>query len=243
MNSLRVLAFRFCFLAWTALVAFAAIPVLLGPAAWSIKFQRFWARSVFWILRVVAGVSYEVRGRSRIPDGPFLVAAKHQSAWDTIVFLLDLPEPVFVFKRELLRIPLYGWYCLRTGMVPVDRSGGGQALRRLIGAVRARLGDGRPVIIFPEGTRMKPGEHQGYQSGVAGIYRQLDVPVVPVALNSGLVWPKSGLVGTGFRIVLEYLDPIPPGLSKKEFMAELEGRIEPATNRLAAEGREQIGQR
>ncbi|RMF11815.1 MAG: 1-acyl-sn-glycerol-3-phosphate acyltransferase [Alphaproteobacteria bacterium] len=240
MTRVRVTAFRVCFLAMTVVVAVLAMPLLLGPARWSVGVQRVWGRGVLLLLRALVGVTHEFRGRDRLPDGPCLIAAKHQSAWDTIVFLVELPAPVFIFKKELLRIPIYGWFCLRSGMIPIDRNGGGRALRRMINRVRSRLAAHRPVIIFPEGTRVKPGEHRGYQPGVAGLYRQLDVPVVPVALNSGLVWPKAGLCRTDFRIVAEYLDPIPPGLPRKEFMARLEQAIETATGRLLEEGRRQL---
>ncbi|MEX1147914.1 MAG: lysophospholipid acyltransferase family protein [Sphingomonadales bacterium] len=237
---LRVATFRAAFPVWTAIVAIFALPVLLCPSGWAVQVQRFWAHGSFGLLRRIANVRYRVRGLENRPSGPVILAVKHQSAWDTIVFLLDDRPPAFVFKKELLRIPIFGRYCRRTGMVPIDRSGGSSALRRMILEARARLAAGRSLVIFPEGTRVGVDDHCGYQPGVAGLYRQLNVPVVPVALNSGLVWPKSGLIGTGFTVTLEYLEPIPPGLPKKDFVALLEFRIEAATTRLVAEARGEV---
>lgn len=239
-NRTRALLFRIAFPVWTGFVAFVTLPALLGPMSWSVAVQRFWARSSLILLRVLAGVRHEVRGFERRPDGPIIIAAKHQSAWDTIVFLIDETAPAFVLKKELLRIPIYGHFCRRSGMVPIDRAGGPRALRTLITEARDRLAHGRPLIIFPEGTRVPVDDHKGYQPGVAGLYKHMGVPVVPVALNSGLVWPKSGFKQTNFTITLEYLDPIPPGLPKKEFNTLLERRIEDATDRLVAEGRKHL---
>lgn len=232
----RALLSRCLFPLWTGVFALVTLPVLLLPPRASISVQRSWARSVLWMLRVVAGITYEIRGQENLPRGGILIAAKHQSTWDTIIFLLADTPPAFVLKKELLRIPVYGWYCLRTGMVPIDRAGGANAMRAMLRAARARVAEGRPLVIFPEGTRVPPGEHRALQPGVAGLYRQLDMPVVPVALNSGLVWPKSGFRRTDFRITLEYLPPIAPGLPKKEFLAALEKSITEGTNRLMAEG-------
>jgi 1-acyl-sn-glycerol-3-phosphate acyltransferase len=237
MSLIRARFFHGVFVVWTALVSLLTVPVLLGPQKWVLGVQLFWARGVLWLMRHIAGVSHEIRGRERVPEGVKLIASKHQSAWDTIIFLLDRPAPAFVLKKELLKIPVYGWYCIRTGMVPIDRAGGSRALREMIREARARMAVGRPLVIFPEGTRVPPDDHKPLQPGVAGLYRQLNVPVVPVALNSGLVWPKSGFVGTDRRIVLEYLDPIPPGLPKKEFMKRLQTALDEATVRLMAEGR------
>lgn len=237
MNLFRARLFHAVFVLWTALVSLVTAPVLLGPQTWVLGVQRFWARGVLWLMRVIAGVTYEIRGLDRVPEGLKLIASKHQSAWDTVIFLLGRPAPAFVLKKELLRIPIYGWFCARTGMVPIDRAGGSRALRAMIREARARMDAGRLLVIFPEGTRVPPDDYKPLQPGVAGLYRQLNVPVVPVALDSGLVWPKSGFVGTDCRIVMEYLDPIPPGLPKKVFMQRLQTALDQATDRLIAEGR------
>ena len=166
------------------------------------------------------------------PRGGVLVASKHMSMWDTLALYLALDDPGIVLKRELLRIPFYGWYLWKAAAIPIDRGAGADALRRMTHAAKTVLAEGRPILIFPEGTRKKPGAPPDYKPGVAGLYSMLGVECVPVALNSGVHW-------TGFRkrpgtIVLEFLEPIAPGMKRPAFMALLEERIETATNRLLA---------
>lgn len=220
------------FLLWFALLSTVLsllfCPVLLLPRGATVRLARSWARAILWGLRVFAGIGMEVRGRP--PRGPVLVAAKHMSMWDTLALYLVLDEPGIVLKRELLSIPFYGWYLNKAAAIAIDRGGKASALRKMGQRAQAVLAEGRPVLIFPEGTRKKPGATPAYKPGVAGLYGLLDAPCVPVALNSGLYW-------TGFRkkpgtIILEFLEPIPPGLKRLEFMKLLESRIETATNRL-----------
>jgi 1-acyl-sn-glycerol-3-phosphate acyltransferase len=198
---------------------------------------RLWQRGVQRLLAVLAGLTYEVRGRERIPATPAIFAFKHQSAWETLVLLLVLKDPAIALKRELTQIPLFGWYLLRAGMIRIDRAGGARALRALVDDARAALARGCSIVIFPEGTRAPVGERNPYHPGVAALYRQLDCPVVPVALNSGLFWRRRGFIKRPGRIVVEFLPPIAPGLDRKAFMAELEQRLEGATERLIAEAR------
>ena len=166
--------------------------------------------------------------------GPAILAAKHQSAWDTIVFyrVLDA-DPVYVLKRELTWIPILGWYLRRVGMVAVDRKGGAAALRRMTATAHAALAEGRRIVIFPEGTRTAPGARRPYHPGVAALYAATDVPVVPVALDSGRYWPRRGFLKRPGTITLRILPPLPPGLARKAFVAELEHRIEEACAALA----------
>ena len=186
----------------------------------------------------VVGLRHTVRGRIYLPPGPIIVAAKHQSAWDTAVFFLLLDNPAYVLKGELLAVPIVGWYLRRSGMVPVDRRGGGRALKRLIAAARQRTDDGRPLVIFPEGTRTAPGERRRHHPGVAALYRELGLPVVPVALNSGLFWGRRRFVKHAGTITLEFLPPIAPGLDRRAFAKELSHRLDDATARLEAEARD-----
>ncbi|MEX0758775.1 MAG: lysophospholipid acyltransferase family protein, partial [Tistlia sp.] len=171
-------------------------------------------------------------------EGGLLIASKHQSAWDTLVFPLLVRDPAYVLKRELLLVPFFGWIMWRLRMIAVDRKGGAAALRRMLAAARRIVGrERRPLVIYPEGTRTAPGDSRPYHPGVAALYGELGVPVVPVALNSGLYWPRQSFLRRPGRIVLEFLEPIPPGLPRRQFLAELEARIEPASRRLLAEGR------
>jgi 1-acyl-sn-glycerol-3-phosphate acyltransferase len=184
------------------------------------------------LLRHLVGLDYEVRGRASMPPGPAIYAFKHQSAWETMVIHLLLPKAAIALKQELMRIPLFGWCLRRTGMIGIDRSGRTRALRSLVEGARAALARGVAVVIFPEGTRMPPGRNAPYHAGVAALYLQLERPVVPVVLNSGLFWGRRSFVKRPGRIVVEFLEPIAPGLERKAFMAELRRRLESAADRL-----------
>ncbi|KZD12719.1 lysophospholipid acyltransferase family protein [Oceanibaculum pacificum] len=232
----RSLLFNASFYVWTALVATAGLPLLVSPLLVRVG-QRLWAVGVVVLLRVFVGVRHEIRGREHLPDGPFIVAAKHQSAWETIIFFLLLDRPAYILKKELLSIPLYGWYALRGGHIAIDRKGGAKALRQLVLDTRAAAALGKVPVIFPQGTRTAPGADVPYQAGIAALYRGMNLPVVPAALNSGLFWGRNAFMKTPGTIVLEFLPPIPPGLEKGAFMTELESRTEAASDRLLEEGR------
>ena len=238
MLALRSLAFNVAFYAWTFVMVLGSAWTLVLPPRHLIAAQRRWALGVNRLLRHVAGIEIEIRGRP--PAGACIVAAKHQSAWDTLIWHVELDAPAIVMKQELLAIPIYGRMCRRSGMIAIDRNGGARALKAMLEQAKAAVGHGRAVVVFPQGTRTPPGlpvEATPYQPGVAALYRTLHVPCVPVALNSGLFWPRRAFLRKPGRIVLEYLAPIPPGLDRKAFEAELIARIEGATARLEAEGR------
>jgi 1-acyl-sn-glycerol-3-phosphate acyltransferase len=196
---------------------------------------RSWGRGVLALARAVVGLSHEVRGRERIPHEPAIFAIKHQSAWETMIVHSLLDDPAIALKRELTLIPLFGWYLLRAGMIRIDRGAGARALRSLVEGARKALARGSSVVMFPEGTRVAPGQRPAYQPGIAALYLQLGRPVVPVALNSGMYWRRRGFLKRPGRIVVEFLEPIEPGLDRRGFMAELERRLEGATERLLAE--------
>ena len=238
-------ALLFNLLSWLLYLALGILylPLLLIPKppgeAVMMSAGRLWSRITLWLAAHVVGLTYEVRGQQNIPAGPVLFAIKHQSAWDTLAVAILLPSPVVVLKRELFWIPFYGWYARRAGMIAIDRSGGARTLRRMLREARAALDKGRPLVIFPQGTRTIPramgGEPKPYQPGIAALYGELGVPLVPVALNSGLFWRRRAFRKYPGRIVLEYLPPIPPGLGKRQLMARLEQEIETATDRLEAQ--------
>jgi 1-acyl-sn-glycerol-3-phosphate acyltransferase len=229
------------FLVWGIVVSVSMnvgfLPILLLPRSVTIFFARIWARLLLFGLKSTAGLDFEVRGH--LPDPRVIVAAKHFTTWETVALMGLLPDPAIVLKRSLFLIPFYGWYGRKMQMIPIDRSAGGSAIRRMHAAASRALNDGRPIVIFPEGTRKKPGDPPDYKPGVAGLYLQLGVPCVPVAHNSGLFWTGGFLRRPG-TIVLEYLEPIPPGLKRREFMELLERRTEEATKRLLEEGRNQL---
>ncbi len=235
MTALRSLLFNALGLAVTVVLLVAGLPLLLMPRRATTGLVWLWGRSLLWLLARVVGLRHQVRGRERIPPGPVIFAVKHQSAWETIAFGVLTPDFAAVVKRELTWIPLFGWYMRRAGHVSVDRAGGAAALRRMAKDARARIARGQNLVVFPEGTRTAPGGRPRYQPGIAALYRNLGIPVVPVALNSGLFWGRRTFVKHPGVITVEFLEPIGPGLDRGAFMAELERRIETATRRLCRE--------
>lgn len=234
---LRSLVLNVLFIAWTAIMAIAAMISILFPLGWALKIPVIWGHVTVKYVGRIAGIELRRRGMENLPEGPLLVASKHQSAWDTAVFFCLLRRPSVVLKKELLMVPLFGPYCRKTGLIPIDRLGQVSSLRRLLKTARRMADEGRPILIFPEGTRVNPGERKSYLTGVAGLYRHLGIPVVPVALNSGMYWPRRKFLRRPGRIVVEFLEPIPPGLGRKEFMERLEMAIESKTDALVEEAR------
>ncbi|WBQ10147.1 1-acyl-sn-glycerol-3-phosphate acyltransferase [Hyphomonadaceae bacterium ML37] len=210
-------------------------PTLLGPRSWTRWAFRVYLALVFGGLQVLCGIRYEVRGREHMPTGGALVASKHQSMFETLAFWAILPDPAIILKKELAFLPVFGWYAMKLKNIKVDRSAGAKALRDMLKQARDRAGEDRQVVIFPQGTRLEPGEADTYKPGVAGLYSAMKVPCVPVALNSGLYWPAHGMVRQPGTIVVEFLPAIEPGLPRDAFMAELETRIETGSSALLAE--------
>ena len=233
----RSIAFNLLFYLNTLVYLIVALPTFFMPYRAIIAVARAWSRTNLVLLRIVAGVDCEVRGREKIPKGPIIVAAKHQSAWETFALLPLFENPVFILKRELQWIPIFGWLTIKARMVPVDRGGGSQALSAMTERARIELADNRQLIIFPEGTRRPAGAEPRYKFGVAHLYAAAGVACVPVALNSGLFWPRRSIRRLAGTVVVEILDPILPGLDKDDFFKRLQNEIETATARLIAEGR------
>ena len=234
---LRSLTFRAVFYLNTALFVILGSPLLLGPRRWAMAGLSAHARTTLWWMRVICGTKVEVRGREKLPEGAALIAAKHQSAWDTIGLIPLMRDPAMILKRELLLIPLYGWFCRKFEMIPVQRDLRGTALRQMMRVARERASQGRDIVIFPEGTRKPVEAAPDYKPGVVMLYEQLGIPCVPVALNSGLFWPTGSTMRYQGTILVEFLDPIPPGVPRRAFMPLLQERIETATARLVGEGR------
>ena len=237
MLAVRSLLFNLAFYLVTSVMLVLGSPLLLMPRRFASAAHRLHSEIIVGLLRVLAGTKLEVRGIERLPKGAAIIAAKHQSAFDTIGLVPILRDPAFVMKAELLRIPLYGWFCRKFEMIPIDRAKGARALKEIVRAVGVPLGQGRDVIIFPEGTRQPVDASPDYKAGIVPLYEQLGVPVVPLALNSGLFWPRGGFLRLPGTIVVEILEPLPPGLPRDEFRQRLELDIETAVARLVAEGR------
>ena len=235
---LRSIIFNILFYAVLALYLVLGAGFYVTPRKWSIRALQAWARTSIWLLRVVAGIGMEVRGRGYIPQGPALVAGKHQSFWETFAVLPLLDDPAMVLKKELTFIPFFGWFIYKFRMIAVERSAGTAALKKLVADAQDRIAAGRQIVIMPEGTRRAPDDPPDYKPGAAALYGKLNVPCVPFALNSGLFWPRRRFLRHPGTIIIEFLPPIPPGLPRRTFQELLEARIEPATARLVAEGRQ-----
>ncbi|SDB25873.1 1-acyl-sn-glycerol-3-phosphate acyltransferase [Bauldia litoralis] len=233
---LRSLVFNIAFyLVTTVMLIVGIVPFLLMPQRTGVAFAKLWGTVCTFLARVLGGIRLEVRGREHIPQGAAIVAAKHQSAYETFALIPTLAFPTFVIKRELRQIPLFGLYTTAAGMIHVERGGGSAALRALVARAREEIAKQREIIIFPEGTRRAPGAPPDYHFGVSFMYKALGVPVVPVALNSGLFWPRRKFLRYPGTIVIEYLPPIEPGLDTKDFAERLEKAVEEASDRLIAE--------
>lgn len=236
MTVLRSAVFNLAFVVFTAVAALVCLPLVpLLDRAGRLALLAWWAERVLGLLRRTVGISVRVTGREHLPqEGPALIAAKHQSAFDTIVWLALLPRPAYVLKRSLLWIPLYGWYVRAAGMIAIDRAAGPAALRHLMRAGDAALAEQRQIVIFPEGTRTRPGERRPYQPGIAALYARSGLPVIPVATDSGLFWGRRAFRKRAGTITVAVLPPVPPGLDREALLAELERRIEAETDRLLA---------
>lgn len=234
---LRSIIFQFFFYLSNAFQMIFWTPVyffLDRPTAWRIV--RLWAKSHLWLQAWLIGSTYEFRGMENIPHGrPFLVASKHQSNWETYTTLLFFQDPSFILKRELMRVPLFGWYMAKMKVVPVDRGKRSEALASMARGASPQYREGRNIIIYPEGTRTRPGAEPKYKYGVVYLYDELKATVLPVALNSGVFWPKGSVSIYPGTIIMEFLPPIEPGLSREDFAKTLEGSIEGATTRLLQE--------
>jgi 1-acyl-sn-glycerol-3-phosphate acyltransferase len=213
----------------------AALPTLFLPRCILHVFVRSYASTSLWLLRVVCGTKVEWRGVDKLPKTACILACKHQSAWETFALYAVIDDPTYILKRELMWLPLFGWYMRKEGLIPVDRSAGMAALARMTARAREALAAGRQIVIFPEGTRRLPGAEPSYKPGILYLYGKAGVPCVPMALNSGLYWPRRSLLRLPGTIVVEILDPIAPGLDRDTFSRRLEGAIEGATARLIEE--------
>ena len=233
---LRSALFNLAFFGWTILLLLAGLPLLLVPRRAIHSLGALWARGTLLLLRVLVGARLEVRGA--LAPGARLVAAKHQSALDTMLFYLLAHDVAYVMKKELAAIPIYGLFARHQRMILVDRKAGASALKKLVADAAAARDEGRQIVIFPQGTRTPPGAPASaypYQPGIVALQHALRTPTTPVAINSGLVWGRRSFVKRPGCIVVEFLPEIPAGLQRAEFMRRLEESIEAATARLERE--------
>jgi len=237
MTAIRSLAFNFVFYANLILQMIFWTPfyfLVSRERAWIVP--KVWARSSLWLQAKIAGTKSEITGQENLPEGSYIIAPKHQSFWDTISFLPYIPDALYILKRELTWIPVFGWYIAKMRMIPVDRGSRSKALRMAVAATRAELArNRRQLIIYPEGTRRPPGAEPAYKWGIVELYTQLNLPVVPVAHVAGLYWPRRKFMRYPGTIRARFLPPIPPGLGKEEFMKRLIAETEAACDELLIE--------
>lgn len=229
---IRSAIFNFILVLTIVLMGLLAFPLLIGSRKRVCWLRDRWVKFILFSLKIVVGLDYRVEGLENLPKGRFMVASKHQSAWETLALHLIFPDPSIVLKKELLKLPILGRFIEKVGMVPIDRSGRASALKSMLIAARKWANIGRPIIIFPQGTRVTAGEKHNYHSGVFAVYRALKVPVVPVALNSGTFWSRKAFIKKPGIITVRVLSYIRPGMDRKEFMEKLEDVIETETELL-----------
>lgn len=233
----RSLVFAAAFYVTTALFLLLGSWLLLAPRRWAMAGLKLHGRTCIALLKWICGTSLEVRGRETVPAGACLIVSKHQSAWDTFALIPLFDDPAIVLKDELKWIPIYGWFCVKFEHILVKRDKASAALKALIRDAKDRVADGRQILIFPEGTRTVPGAAADYKPGYVALYEALGVPAVPLALNSGLYWPRRSLWRYPGTIVVELLPALQPGLPRAEFRTRLETELETASKRLLLEAR------
>lgn len=229
----RSIIFLIVFYTLTLILFFVMLPTLLLPRKKALVFPNNWTRMARGLLRVICGIRVRVEGLENLPpQNGYIIASKHQSAMETTLFHGLIPNVFYVLKKELLFIPMAGLYFLKTGCIPIDRKGGARTMRKMLNGVSERLKSGMNLIIFPEGTRTAPGTKKPYSPGVALLYEQCKVPVVPVALNTGYAWPKNQIRKNPGVVTVRFLPPIEPGMERRAFLNELYNRIETAEDTL-----------
>ncbi|MFC0239043.1 lysophospholipid acyltransferase family protein [Rhodopseudomonas telluris] len=234
---IRSLIFNVLFYLLLVFWILVAIPTFLLPRRALIKVAKMWGQSSIWLMRVVCGTRVEFRGVEKIPAGPLIVAPKHQSMWETFALLQFFDAPLYILKRELTWIPFFGWFLIKADMIAINRQKGGRILMEMARRASEEVNRGRQLIIFPEGTRTAVGAPPHYKAGIAQIYADCNVPCLPVALNSGLFWPRRQFMRYPGTIMVEFLDPLPAGMSRRDFIDLVSEQIETASNRLIEAGR------
>ena len=233
----RSLIFNVLFYVLTTFWVLVAVPTMVMPPRAFMVIAKCWSRSGVWLMRVICGTRVSYRGLEKIPAGPLIVASKHQSMWETFALMQFFDQPLFIYKRELAWIPLFGWYLVKSRMIGVNRDGGVRSLIDMAKRAPEEVLRGRQLIIFPEGTRVPVDAAPSYKTGIGQIYAKCNVPCLPVALNSGLFWPRRTFLRYPGTLIVEFLDPLPAGLSRKEFTTQIATLIEDASVRIVAEAR------
>ena len=227
---IRSILFYVFLVLWTIFMGTICLPYLLVSYRYLRKPVNIWVKGIFKLLQIICNITYEIRGKENIPSYAVLVASKHQSAFETFALFYHINNSIFIHKRQLFFIPIFGQYLKKINMISIDRSEGTIAMRKMLKQTKEKIQEGKSIIIFPEGTRKKPGENPDYKTGIAGIYKNLETEVLPVAVNSGHYWPKHILIKKPGKIIIKFLKLIPSQLEKSEFLQKIESAIEEETN-------------
>jgi 1-acyl-sn-glycerol-3-phosphate acyltransferase len=236
---LRSLLFNVLFYAVLVFWIVVALPTFFMSPRATLRVAGWWADTTIMLMRTICNIKVEFRGVEKIPKGPLVVASKHQSFWETFALLMFFDRPIFILKRQLMHIPAFGQLLMKTGMIAIDRTAGVRALLDMTRRAREAVRSGCQLVIFPEGTRRAPGAPADYKTGFAQIYSACGVQCLPIALNSGLFWPRRTFMRYPGTLVVEFLDPLPPGLPKDEYIRRVRDAIEQATARLVEAGRKE----
>ncbi len=229
---LLTIIFYTCFASWTIVMGLLSLPFMFLPSKFIALPAKIWIKGLFILLKYICGVTHEIRGHNNLSDDPVIIVSKHQSAFETFALYYYLKKSFFIHKKQLFYIPIFGQYLMKHKMVAIERTGKASAMRKMISDVKKKLNNGSTIIIFPEGTRKKPGEKPDYKTGFIGIYNAAKRNLQPVALNSGLFWQKGFKIIKKGHIIIEFLPQIDIGLDKKEVLEKVENSIESTTNKL-----------
>lgn len=232
---LRSAAFNLAFYLNLVMWMTVALPTLVMPRRFFMWIARQWSLTSLWLLKMITGTRFELRGAEHIPADGCIVVGKHQSVWETFALFSLFSDPCFILKRELTWIPFFGWYVLKSGMVPINRGAGKGIMAKMNASAKAAIAKRRQIVIFAEGTRRMPGAPPVYKQGYSHLYSAIDAPVLPLALNSGLFWPRRRFLRHPGTVVVEILPLIPPGLPRAQLQALVQSQIEAASDRLLAE--------
>jgi 1-acyl-sn-glycerol-3-phosphate acyltransferase len=230
---IRSLLFNFIYVSWTLAVGIVFLPAIFFPQHIILLIVgKIWAQGLYFFLKLFCNLRLELEGRKNIPNYPAIFASKHQSALETFMFHILINKPVFVLKKELLNIPVFGYYLKKMGMIAIDRDGGIKSIKLLLQQVQLKLSQGYSIVIFPEGTRTAPGESISYNPGITAIYNLKAAPVIPIALNTGCFWPKDSFTKKSGQFTIAFLSAMEDNLSKKDFIEQLQSKVDNKSNEL-----------
>ena len=229
----RSLAFYTLLSLWTIFLGLIFLPLLFFPSKYLYQPTRIWIKIIFFLLKFTCNITHEIQGFENIPPHAVIIASKHQSAFETLALFYYIPNAIFIHKKQLFLIPVFGQYLKKINMISIDRDGRASTIRNMLKHAKNKILSGASIIIFPEGTRKNPGSTPDYKTGFIGLYKELNTEILPIAVNSGKFWPKNTIVKKAGHITIKILPLIKSGLDRKTVLSEVQERIERASNKLA----------